>query len=420
MAARGKAGKTKKVAVAGGKDCFQDLPEPVLELLLSFLPSRDAVRTSVLARRWRTLWKSVPALRFYPSQFDTVQAFNNFVNTLLEHRDRTSPLHECDIFPYPHGQEDEARRYVESWVQYAVSCQVYVLRVKDWSVSVYGSCLNLSSSSVISRHLTRLEFYHLAFDRSPLDLLSCQALELLDIGDCSIKLWGVFPKSLRHLKIRYSSLYSMQTPWSCFSAPGLLTFELADPHDWALFLESLTSLVTSFIRIGEDCEDNYAHYNYLGDSGNELCEDNCCVFLEGLAGATNLELISEYSMIFRKDLKWCPMFSKLKTLLPNEWCLTANFTGLLHFLQHTPILEKLTLQLPSRKDFDIVSSRSYNPAEYFLVSKHLKEVEIHCSKEDEWICQIVKILGIHGVTSAQISIKHDSWSSFRFSFQQPK
>ncbi|KAI5004125.1 hypothetical protein ZWY2020_031368 [Hordeum vulgare] len=380
MAERAKPGKIKKVAVAGGKDCFEDLPEHVLELLLSFLPSRDAVRTSVLARRWRALWKSVPALRFYPSQFESAKAFNNFVYKLLEHRDRTSPLLQCDIIPYQKGKQAEAHRDVESWVRYAVSCQVSVLRILNWGF--HHSSLDLSSSSVISKHLTVLELYNLVFDKSPLDLLSCHALELLEIG--------------------------------------LLTFELADPHDWAPFLESLSSLVTSFIRIGEDCADNYACYNYLGDSGNESCEDDCCVLLEGLAGATNLELISECSMIFRKDLKWCPVFSKLKTVLLNEWCLTANFTGLLYFLQHTPILEKFTLQLPARKDFDIGSSGSYNPAEYFLVSKHLKVVEIHCSKEDEWICQIVDILRIHGVTSAQISIEHDSWSSFRFSFQQPK
>ncbi|XP_044343894.1 uncharacterized protein [Triticum aestivum] len=173
-----------------------------------------------------------------------------------------------------------------------------------------------------------------------------------------------------------------------------------------------------------DCEDA-CHNEYLGDCGDGSCdgcygEDDRCLLLQGLAGATNLELISEYSAIFRKDLRWSPVFSKLKTVLLNGWCLSANFAGLLYFLQHTPVLEKLTLQLPSREDLDTGPSGSYNPAEYFLVSKHLKVVEIHCNEEDEWINQIVNTLGIHGVTSAQISIKHDSWSSFRFSFQQPK
>jgi hypothetical protein len=52
--------------------------------------------------------------------------------------------------------------------------------------------------------------------------------------------------------------------------------------------------------------------------------------------------------IFRKDFKWCPMFSKLKTLLLNEWSMVAKFTGVIYFLQHSPVLEMLTLRL----DFD--------------------------------------------------------------------
>ncbi|XP_037409368.1 uncharacterized protein LOC119271787 [Triticum dicoccoides] len=124
--------------------------------------------------------------------------------------------------------------------------------------------------------------------------------------------------------------------------------------------------------------------------------------------------------ILRKDLKWCPIFGNLKPVLLNEWCLTDNFTGLVLFLEPSPILEKLTLQLHYDKDFESGSSESYNPMESFLLSKHLKVVEIHCSKEDERISQIVKILGIHGVTPVQISIQHDSWHSSWFSFEQRK
>ncbi|VAH56072.1 unnamed protein product [Triticum turgidum subsp. durum] len=417
--------------MARSKDRFEDLPDDVIELLLSFLPTRDAMRTSVLAPRWRTLWKSVPALRLDGSQFESAQVFSNFVNKLLEHRDRTSHLHECEIFfisKYYYGRFDredkngKARREVESWVQYAVLCRVSVLRVLDQGADY--SRLELPNSSVISKHLTRLELYHLAFDESRLDLFSCEVLEVLEIDDCFINIGDNLPKSLRHLKLIDSRLYPTDTERNCLSTPGLLTFQLADCVGWTPLLESLPSLVTSFIRISMDSEDA-CHNDYLGDCGDGSCdgcygEDDHCLLLQGLAGATNLELISEYSMIFRKDLRWNPMFSKLKTVLFNDWCLTANFAGLLYFLQHTPILEKLTLQLPSREYLDIVSSGSYNPAEYFLVSKHPKVVEIYCRKVSEWINQIVNILGIHGVTSAQISIKHDFWCSFRFSFEQPR
>ncbi|KAM0904359.1 hypothetical protein ACQ4PT_018068 [Festuca glaucescens] len=52
-----------EMAVAGGEDFIGALPDDVLRYVLSFLPSRNAVRTCVLARRWRMLWRSVPALR---------------------------------------------------------------------------------------------------------------------------------------------------------------------------------------------------------------------------------------------------------------------------------------------------------------------------------------------------------------------
>ncbi|XP_021308927.1 F-box protein At5g03100 isoform X3 [Sorghum bicolor] len=54
----------REVAVGGGADRFSDLPDGILELVLSFLPAADAVRTSVLSRRFRGAWAHAPALNF--------------------------------------------------------------------------------------------------------------------------------------------------------------------------------------------------------------------------------------------------------------------------------------------------------------------------------------------------------------------
>lgn len=39
------------------------------------------------------------------------------------------------------------------------------------------------------------------------------------------------------------------------------------------------------------------------------------------------------------------MFSKLKTLLVNEWFMNSNMSELACLLEHAPLVEKITLQL---------------------------------------------------------------------------
>ena len=53
--------------------------------------------------------------------------------------------------------------------------------------------------------------------------------------------------------------------------------------------------------------------------------------------------------IFEKDLKQCPTFHNLKTLLLNDhWCVAPNFLALTCILKHSPVLEKLKLEHNSR------------------------------------------------------------------------
>ncbi|XBJ09615.1 hypothetical protein VPH35_014658 [Triticum aestivum] len=120
-------------------------------------------------------------------------------------------------------------------------------------------------------------------------------------------------------------------------------------------------LVTALVRFDEEwcerqaCYDHCLNGGYYGDCDDELCPSclchgDDCVLLKGLCDATNLKLTSApQAIICTRDFKWCHTFSKLKTLFLNEWCLAADFGGLVYFLQHSPILERLTLQLRLRE-----------------------------------------------------------------------
>lgn len=45
------------------------------------------------------------------------------------------------------------------------------------------------------------------------------------------------------------------------------------------------------------------------------------------------------------DTTYYPAFTKLKTLLLNEWCVADDFRALICILQHSPILDNLTIPL---------------------------------------------------------------------------
>uniref|UniRef100_A0ACD6A4G7 Uncharacterized protein n=2 Tax=Avena sativa TaxID=4498 RepID=A0ACD6A4G7_AVESA len=427
MSERSEDDANKKAALADGEDRIGALPDSLLQQVLSFLPSCDAVRTCVLATRWRTLWKSVPSLRISTAgeRYGTAHALRKFVNHLLLLRDRT-PLLEYEINSHDSSRDediDEAFRYIELWLRYALSCQVQVLRVDVRQ----DRRLCLPNVVLLSQYLTRLELSYIDVEGDFLDLSSCPALKVLKMESCAIDAERISSQSLSHLII-YDGIFASRGR-TCISAPSLITLQLDEFTGHTPLLEPTSSLVRAFLRFGENCDDYCENDNYFGDCGNGSChgcsyskyhDSDDWVLLEGLSGTTNLELLFESDLfIGRMDFKWCIMFSQLKTLSLSDWCVAADFSGLIYFVQHSPILERLTLQLQCyRESFAIETEESYNPRSQFLVSKHLKVVEISYRKEDKIIHQIVKILGTHGVPPESINIKPNSYDLDRFSFEQ--
>lgn len=137
-------------SVVAGKeeeDRISPLPDDLLRYILSFLLSRQAVWTSVLARRWRNLWKSVPAVRIDEDEINTW-----FVNSLLLLRDR-APLHELEIISC--FDDSYAPRHMEMWLRYAASCHVQAIRVDVHEYDL-SARVPLPNRTLIFQQLTRL------------------------------------------------------------------------------------------------------------------------------------------------------------------------------------------------------------------------------------------------------------------------
>jgi hypothetical protein len=183
-------GMNKRAAGASGEDRLSDLPDGVLHHVLSLLPADQAVQTSVLARRWRHLWKGMPALRLVgpKTRFATAQDFDRFVNRLIAARGDL-PLVSCEVEAYltwdDYGgepEEPEPNLYFDSWIQYALACKVQVLKV----VGDVVGCESELIVPLISQHLVNLDVHHVCMEKDSVDFSSCPVLEELKMKECGL------------------------------------------------------------------------------------------------------------------------------------------------------------------------------------------------------------------------------------------
>ncbi|CAG7864015.1 unnamed protein product, partial [Brassica rapa] len=104
------------------EDRISSLPEPLILQILSLLPTKLVIATSVLSKRWRSVWKKVPILRFESK--GNIQKFaENVSMSLLSHK---SPVLETLHLKVNDRCEDV---YIGIWAGIAVTRHVRELEL---------------------------------------------------------------------------------------------------------------------------------------------------------------------------------------------------------------------------------------------------------------------------------------------------
>ncbi|KAL0354150.1 UNVERIFIED_CONTAM: F-box/LRR-repeat protein [Sesamum angustifolium] len=113
---------------------IDDLPEALLLRILSFLPTINAVRASLVSRGWRDLWRHVPRLNFDMSLYhsppnalcESREFFADFVTQTLLLREHSTLLYSFHLL-FNYRDYRRTTTQVNSWVRHAIASGVVVL-----------------------------------------------------------------------------------------------------------------------------------------------------------------------------------------------------------------------------------------------------------------------------------------------------
>jgi hypothetical protein len=165
--------------------------------ILSFLPAQEAVRTCILARTWRHVWKFTRRLLITGK---SVQEVCEFVDRLLRVRCDGLELASLDASeirfdPFVEVEDyeeasinDEDMSSIKRWIRRVLKCQIQTLRVDISARTSFDVYLQMSTTRLLdSRHLTRLELTGVLFICHWLNLDVCPASEHLEINECCWK-----------------------------------------------------------------------------------------------------------------------------------------------------------------------------------------------------------------------------------------
>ncbi|KAF8409355.1 hypothetical protein HHK36_005430 [Tetracentron sinense] len=280
-------------------DRITELPEPILHHILSFIPTRDVIRTSVLSKRWRCVWNSFPILDFdchnFLSAYSSLpssQIIENFMNIIDKSLRRREPNISIEKFRLVLNEfEIEFTPRVNKWIEFAIESNVKELnlniRNNYGKERMYGLSLSLFAAESVM--VLRLDGFQLVPSGvSRFSSLRSLSLIVMYIDDQIIRDLIFRCPLIEILILKYChGLEYLQV-----SSPQIKTLEVV----WCSGLKSIeinTHSLQSFLYKGGtiSCEINAAGFSYLKT-----------ISLEGV----------KMTEKFQRQISQCPLLESLK------------------------------------------------------------------------------------------------------------
>ncbi|KAI3444813.1 hypothetical protein Pfo_001478, partial [Paulownia fortunei] len=420
------------------KKCFVDrlspLPDDVLHRVLSSLDFLDVVRTSVLSKRWRFVWTSVPYLNFnmdwfmkynYDQKIELLEPrykFWDFIKWALLLRDGSQIIRIClytdnTMAEQLNGLLRVASRqkvqelcfldgdYTADELEFPrVLCETLTVLTMNFRDTI-PLRVTAVFSSLRSLNLTRVLISCDAAEK----LLSsgCVKLENVYLEDCQVR--DIEQINISACNLKYLTIVNVCTCekfWvvGCFDsklricAPNLLSFCYIGPMLRGFALVNTVSLKNASIRllrVPRGYDDGYKNHLF------------CPAKFNGLNYAKTLTLstlVVKYFCPAYSELLWDTFILDNVNLLEVELRYNANYIeGLINLLKFSPNLEALVIRFKENR-----STWKSRVEDIACLSYHVKIIQVSNLDGTEIALELVKFLLRNGKVLEKMEIMHGS------------
>nr|CAB3502666.1 unnamed protein product [Digitaria exilis] len=301
------------------------LPREIHERIISFLPIRDAVRTSAVYRAWRHRWKSAPGLAH---DWDCDEDPSH-VDTVLAH-------YSCPVSSFFFDLPEAYFQRADDWIPLLAAKEVEKLtfhfsqdnddedRPHYMDVSVF-SCQKLTSLNLIGCDIPA----------APLDLAGFPNLTKLFLEGV-----GFPDNGVRGLEALIAGSPLLQLLW-------LEMLRFHGSEEWVIQAPNLQDLtIVSEYDDGWQIVDQLPHIKKV-DIHSDIYTNNrdFVKLLTRVAGVGELRLKMPDTAINVLEGLACS-FENLRTLsLKTDFCLFSTILSTMCLLKNAPNLEKLSIQI---------------------------------------------------------------------------
>ncbi|XP_057452370.1 F-box/LRR-repeat protein At4g14103-like [Lotus japonicus] len=357
--------KLQRHNVADMKDMISNLPDSILHYILSLLPTKDAIQTSILAKRWKYLWTGLCVFDFrkFSVMIDPACAMlhgfsidANKVNSLIS----AAMKHNIE----------ELKLFLPVRPLFNLSNCFSASKSLNKLVLHLGCVLDVSSDIHFpSLKTLKLSFVTFANEKSALQLFSgCPVLQKLSLCNCN---WD----NIEQINIKFPTLKTLTISGACSCRGHLLNFTVTiDVANLLSFsYKSHVTIELVFVNLASIVD---AHIDVPPS-------ESLIKLLSGLGSIKSLRLSNDMLECFSNAFHLLPMFNNLTHLnvdlgywISPDICLDGEDW----ILNSVPSCFKYSLKLFSISNFD--GGEAEIQLLKFLLENAtvLAEIRIFCSK----------------------------------------